>query len=233
MSQQPSPPQEPGSETSPSPTRNGGRRGLMVGGVLAVLALILGVVYALTAQQQQTAGGDPTTGGYPTTVVSTTTSTPADSTKSGEASPDASASPTVSPTPAIPEMSPDKPGSEATQENDIVVTLTKSESVQGEARLPGEIAGPAIRVTITVQNKSAASHNLEYTRVTAYYGADRTPAGVLTSPGGAPLDGTLAAGATATGVYVFGVPTEARNDVTVTVDTAAGVPMAVFTGRMG
>lgn len=147
--------------------------------------------------------------------------------------PGKSASPSKTATAPIPEMTPTKPNAEVTQENDVLVSLAKVESVQGEARLPGEIAGPAIRVTVHVKNGSSKALNIGNVRVTAYYGSDQTPAGILTAPGGKQFDGTLAPRGEADGVYLFAIPTADRDNVRITVDTAAGVPVAVFAGRMG
>lgn len=183
--------------------------------VVVVLAVLGGVVYAMTRDNATT------------TPSATSPSAP------GSVQPSAGATPTTSATPPpIPEMTPIRPTVQVTQENEVRVSLTKVESVQGEARLPGEIAGPAIRVTVRVQNGASKALNLGNARVTAYYGADETPAGVLTA-GSRELTGKLAPGDSAEGVYLFTVPTEDRGNVRITVDTAAGVPVAVFTGKMG
>lgn len=183
-------------------------RWLMPAVVVIVLAVLGGVVYAMT-RDGSTASPPVDTSPRPTAGATSATAPP-----------------------PIPEMTPTRPTVQVTQENDVRVSLTKVEPVQGEARLPGEVAGPAIRVTVRVQNGASKTLNLDNARVTAYYGADDTPAGVLTV-GGRELTGKLAPGDSADGVYLFTVPTEDRGNVRITVDTAAGVPVAVFTGKMG
>lgn len=211
-------------EGRPMADKSGGRPGpakrpqwLVPAVVVLVLVVLGGIVYAVTrngpsANPPASGSPEPTATATATATTGTATSTP--------------------PPPPIPEMTPIKPSVEVTQENDVRVSLVGVDSIQGEARLPGEIAGPAIRVTVRVTNDGSKPLNLNNARVTAYYGTDQTPAGVLTA-GSRELTGRLAAGGTADGVYVFTVPEKERGNVRITVDTAAGVPVAVFTGPMG
>ena len=46
------------------------------------------------------------------------------------------------------------------------------------------------------------------------------------------LSGALAAAGSAKGMYVFTVPADARNPVTVTVNYSSGAPTLVFTGAV-
>lgn len=187
---------------------------------IALLALVAGVFYATSRFRPAAEVSPSATPAAPRSTVTTT-------------GPGKSASPSKPTTAPIPEMTPTKPNVEVTQENDVAVSLTKIESVQGEARLPGEIAGPAIRVTVRVRNGSSTALDVGNVRVNAYYGNDQTPAGVLTAPGGKPFEGKIAPRTEAEGVYLFAIPISERNSVRITVDTTAGVPVAVFTGRMG
>lgn len=112
----------------------------------------------------------------------------------------------------------------------VVVVLREVEPVQGEARLPGEVSKPALRFTISIENRSESSIELGAVVVNGYSGPNRDPLEIITSPGGLPFSGTLAPGAEATGVYLFTVSEQARADVTVTVDPRAGEPASVFRG---
>lgn len=114
----------------------------------------------------------------------------------------------------------------------VAVSLSRIEAVQGVAFAPGEIAGPALRVTVRLSNDASTLLDLGLVTVNAYIGKDRVPAGTVTKPGGRPFEGELAAGRSADGVYLFVVPVAQRGDVTVTVDYRAGVPTAVFRGAM-
>ncbi len=195
--------------------------------VIVVLLIVLaGVLYA--TRPNNPAAETPPGSASPAPGSTGTAAGPGKST-----GPDKSASPSKTATAPIPEMTPTAPNAEVTQENDVLVSLAKVESVQGEARLPGEIAGPAIRVTVRVKNGSSKALDVGNARVSAYYGSDQTPAGVLTAPGGKQFEGKIAPRGEADGVYLFTIPTADRDNVRITVDTAAGVPVAVFAGRMG
>ena len=58
------------------------------------------------------------------------------------------------------------------------------------------------------------------------------PAGPIAADPSAPLSGVLDPGATKSGTYVFTVPADQRNPVTVTVNYSAGAPTLVFTGQV-
>lgn len=173
------------------------------------------------------------------------TSTPSPSSSASATLPSASASPgaTAAPgssespapnseSPIAPEMAPVAPTDEAEGPDGVVIQLEKIESVDGVAAAPGEIAGPSVRLSVTIRNDSAAPVNLGFAVVNAYIGADRVPAGTLMSPGGKPFGGTILPGESATGVYIFLIPEDQRGDVTVAVDYAPGQPTAVFRGAL-
>ncbi|WP_419818319.1 hypothetical protein [Glaciibacter flavus] len=104
------------------------------------------------------------------------------------------------------------------------------ESVEGKAVLPGEVAGPAVRYTIQIDNEGSDPLDLTFTTVTAFLGDAMSPALQLTQPDGAPFAGVLQPGQSAAGVYIFRVPTDQRSDVTVNVAYRVGSPAAVFQG---
>ncbi|MCU1409255.1 MAG: hypothetical protein JWM23_1335 [Microbacteriaceae bacterium] len=123
---------------------------------------------------------------------------------------------------------------EATAEPDpgVTVSVGTFESVQGEAQLAGDVAGPAIRFTVSITNGTAAPVSLSTALVNVYYGSDQSPASELQKPGGAPLPADVAAGATATGTFVFTVPEGERNNVLITVDYRVGDPVIAFQGAV-
>jgi hypothetical protein len=112
----------------------------------------------------------------------------------------------------------------------VTAGVTSVESVQGTAEGPGEVAGPAIRFVVTVTNNSASTLSLRTAVVNVDYGADRTPAAELSSPGGSPFPEEVPAGSSATGTFVYTVPIEERADVRITVDYSVDVPPLVFAG---
>ncbi|KAA1422789.1 hypothetical protein FE697_011555 [Mumia zhuanghuii] len=113
---------------------------------------------------------------------------------------------------------------------DISATLEALRPVKGTARGAGEIAGPALQVKIAVTNGSDEKIDLGRAVVEVTYGKKRTPGMELSGPGAAPFPAALAAGDTAEGTYVFGVPKDARGRVQVTIAYTAGQPPAVFEG---
>jgi len=188
---------------------------LAVGGAAVVIAIVL-----LIAR--------PWESGTPTSAPTT----PTDGQTSLAPTPDPSDTP-ATPTPTettSPEPVPiESPGTIVTGLTAQVVGI---EAVDGVAKGPGEVSGPSIRFTVTIANGTSDSVDLTATVVTVDYGADRTPAGQLYEPGASPMPTKVAAGAEASGVYVFSIPTDQRGLVHITVDYSVGVPPLVFSGRV-
>lgn len=111
----------------------------------------------------------------------------------------------------------------------LTVQLTDIEAVQGVARAPGEIAGPALEVTVEAVNESTEAVSLDGVIVFLSYGEDRIPATDF-GGGSAPLGGNLAAGTAATGTYVLAVPEEQRDDVRVEISYTGEAPTVAFIG---
>lgn len=189
-----------------------------------------------------TAAAQPYTGVDP----SAATSAPGDSSGSAAASSPAA---TTAPAPATTEVpQPGGPGNitdtvaegtvvsaapvalDATSDSGtgVGVALSGIEATTTEAELPGEVAGPGVKVTVTVTNDSAAAVDLGNVVVDLQDSAG-TPAIPMTV-GASPFTGSVASGATATATYVFSVPSSYTNPATITVTYAAGAPVAVFTG---
>ncbi|WP_140425462.1 MULTISPECIES: hypothetical protein [unclassified Cryobacterium] len=112
----------------------------------------------------------------------------------------------------------------------VVFSISELESVAGEARGPGEVAGPSLRFAVTVRNDTAVSVSLTSTVVNFYYGGEQSPATELAAPGGVPLPDAVSAGGTARGVFIFNVPDDGRDRVQIAVDYSAGVPIVLFEG---
>jgi|GEM_PF-1085079 len=91
----------------------------------------------------------------------------------------------------------------------------------------GEVAGPAIKVRLELTNPGGSDVALSQLAVNAYYGSGSAPATEL-SDGAEPLLGTLKAGETRTGVYLFSVPDGQSGSAVITVTDAAGTPITVF-----
>lgn len=112
----------------------------------------------------------------------------------------------------------------------VVFGIDGLESVEGVAQGPGEVGGPALRFTLTVRNDTEAPVSLVSTVVNLYAGSEQLPTVDLREPDAVPLPEDVAAGASVTGVFVFSVPVEEREQVKVGVDFTVGVPIVVFEG---
>jgi hypothetical protein len=112
----------------------------------------------------------------------------------------------------------------------ISATLPTIESIQGSGIGPGNIVGPALRVTVRIENGTGRPVSLDGVAVNLAYGAGDTPASPLGDPSQRPFRGTVEPGATAEGVYVFSVPADGRDRVTVELGYRAGAPRLLFTG---
>ncbi|MBC7632321.1 hypothetical protein [Aeromicrobium sp.] len=146
----------------------------------------------------------------------------------------------ASPTPSVGATATDKPikrpavktlgiGATAKFNRGTTARLVKITRVNGKAVLPGEIAGPAIAVQVSVYAGERVS--FDQTVVNAYSGARDTPA-IQLSTGTKPLTGSLARSRTTTGTYVFAVPDKDLDDVTIEFDFALQEPVTLFTGAV-
>jgi hypothetical protein len=114
----------------------------------------------------------------------------------------------------------------------IVATLPKLEAIRGTAVGPGNIAGPAVRVTVRLENRTGKAVSVDGVAVNLYTGRELTPASPLDDPSQRPFSGMVQPGKSVQGIYVFTVPTNRRNSVTVEVGYTAGAPLLRFTGSV-
>jgi hypothetical protein len=114
--------------------------------------------------------------------------------------------------------------------NGIVATIPGIDAIQGTAVGLGNVAGPALRVTVRIENGSGVPVSLDGVAVNLAYGPDAVPASPLGDASQRPFAGMLAPGESAEGVYVFRVPSDARSSVTIEVGYQAGAPLLLFTG---
>jgi hypothetical protein len=112
----------------------------------------------------------------------------------------------------------------------LTLRVTDIEAVNGQAKSPGEIAGPALRLTLKATNDTKKAISLGTTVVEVSYGADKTPGVQLMNPGGKPFAGAVKPGGSATGTYVFTVPVDQRKQIQVTMSYAASKPTVVLEG---
>ncbi|MBC7279610.1 hypothetical protein, partial [Nocardioides sp.] len=119
---------------------------------------------------------------------------------------------------------------EATTAPGVTARLARIDSVEATASLPGEVGGPALAITVKVKNETGKKLSLALGVVNAYHGPERTPAVSVASDGEVPFPASVAAGESATGVYVFQIPEESR-PVRVELDLGNGADVVVFKGR--
>lgn len=110
----------------------------------------------------------------------------------------------------------------------VTVTLGSIESVTTEALQAGEVAGPGVRFEVTISNGSAEPVDLSNV-IVDLADANGTPA-IQMSSGASPFGGSIAAGASATAIYVFATPADYINPATISVSYAASAPVVVFNG---
>lgn len=95
---------------------------------------------------------------------------------------------------------------------------------------PGEIKGPAAKFTVTFTNNSDKKIDLSATTVTLNY--DGMEASAFSSEPAQEPPASLAPGKSASGVYVFGVPKDKRDKITIRVSYDAQAPLAIFEGKL-
>jgi hypothetical protein len=135
--------------------------------------------------------------------------------------------------PAKPEQSKkpvhlDKPSDTGTG---LTARIASVEPVNAKARLPGEVAGPALAITLTVTNSGTTSAPLDSVVVTLA-DSGNAPGNEMSAKPAKPFPAKVAPGNKATAVYVFTVPKNKRNPITVTA-TLGDAPVLVFTGNAG
>jgi hypothetical protein len=114
----------------------------------------------------------------------------------------------------------------------ILARLTDVKAVDATARVPGEISGAALAVTVEIANTSSDPIGLDSVTVNLT-GAGDVPAPPVTTDPASPLSGTLMPGEKKSGVYVFTIPADSRSSVGVTVLYSAGAPIVLFQGNAG
>jgi hypothetical protein len=213
-------------ETTPVADDDGGseteartrRRGV----VILVVVVVVAVVVALVAWSVTSNAPSPSA-----TASASTSPTDAAPTPSASAS-----APAESAEPDSGEVTVDIREFDETApiSDEVSVALSDLEAVEGEASMPGEIAGPSIRFTVTFTNDSDKAYSLLGALPNVYFGPDQVPAIELAEPGREPFPEEVAPGKTASGTFIYNVPVDMRDQVRITVDYEAAEPALVFEG---
>lgn len=112
----------------------------------------------------------------------------------------------------------------------VTARIVSIKAIDGVAHGPGEIAGPALAVTLQVDNGSARPIDLAGVGVTLTDSAG-DPASSLAGDPSSPLTGTVAAGGNAAGTYVFTVGADRRRPITLALSYSTEAPTVVFSGN--
>ncbi|GEK78815.1 hypothetical protein [Agrococcus baldri] len=220
--------------------RASAQRRWVIVAIVAAVVIFVGVIWAAVA----TGAGAPRAGSSVSPTPAATAPAASDPAPTSSQAPAPSAAPAATPPPAVPtaappasdapiapEAAPVEPEEVAEQEG-VEVELARIERVQGEAIAPGEIAGPAIRLTVDVRNGTDEPIDAGLIVVNAYFGDARTPGNSLMQPGGSPFGGSIAPGESARGVYLFESGDVELADTLVGVDVVPGQPTITFRGDL-
>ena len=195
-------------------------------------ALAISLALAMAGCSPSSVNGQDTPGADPSASAS--------SSASASASPLPTPSGTWTPAPTDAPMGPVTPAPVPTEtasidepvafDTQVTVSLTKIEVISVEAQTPGENSGPAVRVNISIKNGSEEPVDVDSAVVNL--SADEDTYGVGTTAGDPqPFQGSVEPGKTVEGSYVFMLDPANDREVTISVNYAAGEPIAIFTGR--
>ena len=112
----------------------------------------------------------------------------------------------------------------------VAVSLQSIKNRQMKGVGPGEISGPSLVVTVLIRNSSKDDLSVDsaFVNVTDAKGQAGSP---FADAPAQPFAGTISAGESATGVYVFRVDTKARSPIRVTVTYSPSHKAALFIGN--
>lgn len=217
------------------------RRVLLIGaGALAVLLLVLLGVQLVRDSDAGPPG--PSSGGVP---VSDGGGAPSDSGGSGSdpgggAGDDVPAQPTSAeaPPPGATEPVLKPPSTKEASFDDevqagagLVVEVVSIEAVEAGRDIPGEAAGPAVKVVLSVENRGQHAVDTSGVSVNLTYDGDsRIPAPEVIDDASELLPASLPAGASAEGTFLFAAPLDSDGNVRIMVDVLASEPDVVFSG---
>ena len=220
---------------SPSPSRSR-RRLLVVLGVVLALAVLVTLVVTLRGVDGDGADGGARAGGDAAASSSAPSTSPAPSAE-GTTDPTATPTPTqpAAPVPgSVDELPPSLPQVGLTETaavgDGVTVAVTSVERFEATGTGPGNVSGPALRITLRLTNGTAADVSLDAVTVNAAHGADVTPAPDVNDVSRAPFAGSVAPGASAEGTYTFSVPAGPLDPAVVEVGYRPGAPLVLLVG---
>lgn len=154
-------------------------------------------------------------------------------------SPGATATPLPTPTPgSTASVNEDVPIEVAIDEAGVVAGSVSARIVDvvsfdaQDSQEPGQLAGPAVTVTIEVANGSTAAVELVGSSVNLEYGPQRTPAPPVGDPVATGFPSSVGPGKTVSGQYSFSLPVDQRGEVRVILDLVSGESQLIFVGQL-
>jgi hypothetical protein len=113
----------------------------------------------------------------------------------------------------------------------LTTKVLGNQKITFSARLPGELSGPAAKVTVQFTNNSRAAVSLASVVINDV-DATGAPMSPVTSAPAKPVSGSLAPGQQATGVYVFSLPPGFRNPCKLSLSYSTAAPVVLFVGNV-
>lgn len=215
-----------------APTRRRRRR-LAGAAAVVVAAVLVAVVAVLTGGDGN--GGDRAVPATSSTSAPTPPAAAPAAPSTSEPGPEpepVDGEPAPGGTDGVPPTMPAAALDQAVEQAGITGSVVSVQAVDGRATGPGDVAGPALMVTLRLVNGTAEALSLDAVSVNLSTGEARAPASPLGDPRRAPFTGTLSAGGSAEGVYVFRAATGDRDRVDVEVGYRPGQAIAVFSGAV-
>ena len=171
---------------------------------------------ATSTTTSQATGSTSSTASVPAPSEPTTTGPPATAPENGEGT-----------DVAVNLLPPVARGTAAPFGGGVTAVVTKVDTVEAEAGIPGETAGNASAVTVEIRNDSNEPVDLSQVTVSATYG-DAVPAIENTRAPSEQLEGSVAPGDRATGVYLFRVSPEQQDSLIVAVSAGFSADVLQF-----
>ena len=163
-------------------------------------------------------------------AIGTSTTTPGTPTTSKPATPPTTGDITQTVAVAVQQTLSPVPFDQSVKMTKADVASESVKRVDAEARLPGEIAGPAVAIRVRITNSGTTPIDLGGVTVNVHDGAGHMSA-PLTSAPSAPLKGELQPGEDAAGVYLFELGAGGAKPITIEVTPTVDSPIAAFVGH--
>lgn len=112
----------------------------------------------------------------------------------------------------------------------LTARITGIEPITATANLPGEVQGPALAITLGLENTGRSEVSLD-TVVVTFTDSSGNPGNEMTTKPARPFSGVLKRGEAARAIYVFTVAKDKRDPITINVTLGGNVPVLTFTGK--